>query len=166
MFKNIALAATFVVLSLNAQARPAWYAGADVGSTDMHGYAQHGTSIGVVGGVEFNRFIAIEGSVRRLGTFHLTPGASSTTADQYTIAGLWSAPLSEAFGLYARTGLSLHNIRGPQPGSVFSGVDSTIGAMIGAGAAYHVTPALTARLEFQRVSTGINNLNAGLTYKF
>ncbi|MDL2358541.1 MAG: porin family protein [Pseudomonadota bacterium] len=168
MFKQIAFAATFALLAASAFAadRPAFYAGADVGSTKLEGIADRQSSFGGFVGYAFNQNIAVEAGYRRLADFDVTAGGRpvGVTLDQSAVSVVGTLPLNSGFSLFSRLGYNRIDAKGTSGYS--SATDSTSGVLYGIGVGYSFTPAITARLEAQKPSSDSSNIGASVSLKF
>jgi hypothetical protein len=172
MFKQTAFAVALAILSSSAIARDntsGMYAGADLGRTDLDGYAKKGSSIGAFLGYRFNQGFALEGGYQRMGSFDAGVPGSDTRINKLSFGALGSLQLSEQASFYGRgayyamTG-DLHT-----ENQLFS-EDNSAGIVIGAGLAYAFTPAVSGRVELQKSiaqdGSKWTNLQAGVVFKF
>jgi opacity protein-like surface antigen len=168
MFKKIAFAATLAVVacSASAQTRPAFYAGADVGSTKVDGFSDRENSFGGFVGYQFNTNFAVEVGYRRLADFDVTyAGRSANVKLNQTAASVIGAvPFGNGFNVFGRLGYN--NIDVKASSGYASGTDSTSGVLYGVGVGYSFTPNISARLEAQKPSSDSTNIGASLILKF
>ena len=73
-------------------------------------------------------------------------------------------PIGERFSVFGRLGATRIHERYSSGG--FTGKDSTTKALYGVGLGYAITPAVTARVEVQKISQHATNLSAGLSFQF
>ena len=168
MFKKIAFAASLAIMacSASAQDRPSFYAGADVGSTELDGISDRQNSFGAFVGYQINTNFAAEVGYRRLADFDVKFGANNVgiTLDQAAVSMLGILPLSSGFNVYGRLGYNRLEAKGRAGYS--SATDSTSGALYGVGVGYSFTPTISARLEAQKPSSDSSNVAASLSLKF
>ena len=74
--------------------------------------------------------------------------AGSFSTSQYSIAGTGTLPLSSGFSLLGKLGVSANRINGSLPAGTVNNTSNT-SALIGIGAAYSITPALSVRVEYE-----------------
>lgn len=70
----------------------------------------------------------------------------SATASQYSIAGTGTLPLNSGFSLLGKLGVSANRVNAPA-GALSSSNNTS--ALIGIGASYSFTPALSMRVEYE-----------------
>lgn len=160
MFKKIAFAAALAIVASSsfAQERPAFYAGADVGSTKFDGMSDRQSSFGGFVGYQLNQSFAVEVGYRRLADF------DSVTVDQTHASVIGILPLQSNFNIYGRLGYNHLDTKATAP---FSGtIGSTSGVLYGVGVGYNFTPNITARLEAQKPTSDTSNVGASLSLKF
>ena len=154
--KNIlsacAVAAAFVAAPAFAQG----YIGGGFGSAKLSGIDGAGITGGntsksqvkVYGGFQFTPNWGVEAQFSELGKRDiLLNGAAngSLKASQFSIAGTGTLPLSSGFSLLGKLGVSANKVTGS--GGAPNG--SATSALIGIGVSYNITPALSARLEYE-----------------
>ncbi len=144
------------------------YVGLGVGSSKLSG-VDNGTVTGgntnksqakIFGGFQFTPNWGAELQYSGLGKRDITvAGAAvgSFTTSQYSIAGTGTLPLSSGFSLLGKLGVSANRASG----SVLSADLKTTSAMIGIGAAYSITPALSVRVEYEDFGKVGNNPGTG-----
>jgi hypothetical protein len=167
MFKKIALCAALTALASTAfAATPAFYVGADVGTTKLNDLSDRKTSFGGYVGYQFTETLAVEGGFRRLADFDYYYGTTKVgvTADQTALSVIGTLPVGGGFGLFGRLGYN-HLTATGKVGSV-SASDSTNGGLYGLGMNYVFTPAVSARVELQKPSSDTTNLSFGVSLKF
>ncbi|QOY92654.1 outer membrane beta-barrel protein [Massilia sp. UMI-21] len=172
MFKKIAAAgALLLAASAASAAQPnTFYAGADIGRTEVDDFSGHDTSVGAFVGYQFHQNVAVEGGLRRLAEYDigvLTGGlmrAGDVRVNQAHLSLVGSLPVGESFSVYGRLGANRLEARISTPG--YQGKDSTTRALYGVGLSYAYSPAVSARLEVQKPSSDASNLSAGLSYRF
>lgn len=168
MFKKIAAATALVIASSAAfAAQPnTVYAGADLGRTKIDGLPGHGTSVGAFVGYNVLPNVALEAGYRRLASITFTaPGfRSDVDLNQLSLSAVGTLPLSNGFSLLGRLGYSSVEAETKVSGSRIKETDSN--AIIGLGVGYAFTPAVSARLEFQKPGSDTQNVSVGLAYQF
>jgi len=168
MFKKIAAATALLIASTAAfAAQPnTFYAGADIGRTDIDGIRDRATSYGAFAGYNFHQNFAVEGGYRVLADKDWKSGAvrASGKVDQLSLSVIGSLPVSESFSVYGRLGvnrletrISLDDVRGK---------GSETKALYGVGVSYALTPTVSTRLEVQKPASGATNLSAGVAFRF
>ena len=151
-----AVAAAFVAAPAFAQG----YIGGGFGSSKLSGVDGGGitggnsnkTLVKVYGGFQFTPNWGVEAQYSDLGrrdilAFGVPTG--SLKASQFSIAGTGTLPLSSGFSLLGKLGVSANRVSGS--GAVPNG--SATSALIGIGVSYNITPALSARLEYEDFGT-------------
>jgi OmpA-OmpF porin, OOP family len=163
MFKKIAIAASLAILSSAAMAAdaPHFYAGGDVGSTKLEG-ADRETSFGGFVGYQFNQNFALEGGIRRLADVDI--GAGNVKANQYSISGVGTVPLSNGFNVFGRLGYNRLNIKASGPGGSLSEDEDEI--LYGAGVGYKFSETVSGRLEVQKPESDVTNVSVGVAFRF
>ena len=161
MFKKIALAAalTLAAASSNAANTTPYYAGVDLGTSEIDDYDDSLTSFGAFAGYRFNNNIALEAGLRRLGK------KEGATGDQVALSAVFTGYAKgewERVSLFARLGVNHVNF--DKCGS-FCGEDKTTG-LVGVGIGYDFTPTITGRLEYQRPTSNTSNLSVGVAFGF
>lgn len=147
------------------------YVGAGFGSSKISGF-DNGTISGgntnkglvkIYGGFQFTPNWGLEGQYSNLGSRAITNAglaAGSFTSSQFSIAGTGTLPLSSGFSLLGKLGASGNRISG----SANLGSANSTGVLIGVGAAYNITPALSVRLEYEDFGT-MAKINNGSTVR-
>ena len=168
MIKHIAKAAALILASsAGLAAQPgSFYAGSDVGRTNVTDVDGHDTSFGAFAGYNFHPNFAVELGHRRLYERDYRFGTASADfrANQTSLSLIGSLPVGEGFSVYGRLGAARIQERFSSNG--FTGKDSTTKALYGIGVSYAITPAVSARVEAQKISQQASNLSAGLSYQF
>jgi OOP family OmpA-OmpF porin len=115
--------------------------------------------------------IAIEGAYRDLGRTDLYGVRDKT--EQYSMSLVGSYPVSEAFSLYGRLGVSRLSHAGSfdiyNPIGEHYKVDYKVNRarlLPGIGASYKLTQNVSARVELQHPDNNVTNLSAGVSYSF
>ena len=151
-----AVAAAFVAAPAFAQG----YIGGGFGSSKLAGIDGGGTTGGntnksqvkVYGGFQFTPTWGVEAQFSDLGKrdiLNFGAPAGSLKASQFSIAGTGTLPLSSGFSLLGKLGVSANKVTGS--GGLPNG--SATSALIGVGVSYNITPALSARLEYEDFGT-------------
>ena len=161
MFKQIALAAALTLAAASASAANAtpFYAGVDVGTSEIDDYDDSLTSAGAFAGYRFNNNIAVEAGLRRLGK------KEGATGDQLALSAVFTGYAKgewERLSLFARLGVNRVNF--DKCGS-FCGEDKTSG-LVGVGVGYDFTPTIAGRVEYQRPTSNTSNLSVGVAFGF
>lgn len=168
MFKKIAVAATLALLASSsfAQDRPAFYAGADAGSTKLDGISDRQSSFGAFIGYQINTNFALEASYRRLADFDVNDNGTNVgvTVDQTAASLIGILPLGSGFNVYSRLGYNRLDAKGRSGYS--NATDSSSGVLYGVGVGYSFTPTISARFEAQKPSSDTSNVSASLALKF
>ena len=161
MFKKIAFAAVLALATSSSFAANGtrYYAGVDLGQSEIDNYNEDLTSYGAFAGYRFNENIALEGGLRRLGKKDGAKGDQVAVSAVFTgyAKGEW-----QHISLFARLGVNRVNFDGC--GSI-CGEDKTTG-LVGLGIGYDFTPTVTGRLEYQRPTSDTSNLSVGVAYSF
>ena len=97
---------------------------------------------GFFAGIQFNRYVAIEGAFQDLG--HASIAGSNIKASAVEADVVVNLPIYRAFSLLGRVGAFHARIKGD------IGSDNKNGATFGAGGQIDFTPQFAARLEWQR----------------
>ena len=151
-----AVASAFVAATAFAQG----YIGGGLGSSKLTGLDGGGITGGnsnksqvkVVGGFQFTPYWGAEAQYSDLGKrdiFQSGVPAGSVKASQFSIAGTGTLPLSSGFSLLGKLGFSANRVAGS--GGVPSA--SKTSPLVGIGVSYNITPALSARLEYEDFGT-------------
>lgn len=148
----VAIAAAFVAAPAFAQG----YIGAGLGSSKISGF-DFGTVSGgnankglakIYGGFQFTPNWGLEAQYSTLGSRDITTAGIATgsfRASQFGIAGTGTLPLSSSFSLLGKLGVSANRVNG----TAGVGSSNASSLLIGVGVAYNITPALSARLEYE-----------------
>ncbi len=163
MFKKIAIAASLALFASSAFAAEPnhFYVGGDIGRTSLSDYSDSSTSLGGVAGFQFNRILAIEGGVRRLGSeggLKVDQLAVSLVATDYAVGEFSN------FGVFGRIGVNRMHAHGCD--GLLCGVGSENRVLVGLGLVYKNTAHLLTRFEIQRPTSGTSNVSLGLLYNF
>ena len=146
-------AAAFTAVPAFAQG----YLGLGVGSSKSSG-VDNGTVTGgntnkslvkIFGGFQFTPNWGAELQYSDLGKRDISNAGvpvGSATASQYSISGTGTLPLSSGFSLLGKLGVSANRVNAPA--GALSSSNST-SALIGIGASYSITPALSVRVEYE-----------------
>ena len=169
MFKHIAAATAILIASSSAfAAQPgSFYAGADVGKTRIDGISGRGTSIGAFLGYNFHENFAFEAGYRRLASLDFTAGSVSGDIDlnQAAVSLVGTLPLNNGFNLFGRLGYNRIEVDSKVRG--FGGAkESESNALAGVGIGYAFSPAVSARLEWQKPASDASNLSVGVAFAF
>lgn len=164
MFKKIVVAAALALLAGSSFADPTdgVYIGLDVGSTKADELSGHETSFGGFVGFNFNQNYAVEAAYRHLGTWNISN--VDLKATQTALSLVATLPLNQQFNIFARMGYNRVNAEANYQGNTIS--ESSNGSFYGFGAGYNFSTNVAARLEVQKPSSDLNNLNVAVIYKF
>ncbi|MES2351190.1 MAG: outer membrane beta-barrel protein [Pseudomonadota bacterium] len=168
MFKKITLAAALSVPAVGACAadEPKWYAGFDLGATDVKHYPGPDASVGLFLGYQLNDFVSIEGNIRRLGDFNTGMNNYHTKVDQFGMSAVFSKPLgSSKFKVFGRLGANYVNID-TKSNRMNPHREKKLAGLYGFGLSYDITPTVSARVEVQKPYQRATNLSAALAFKF
>lgn len=167
MFKQIAIAAALAVAASTAAAQsPAFYIGADVGSSKVDDIGGQEGSYGIFAGYRINETFSIEANYRRLNDFDTAdfgPNLNFKT-DQLGLSAIAALPLSNNFSLYGRLGYNRLDIK--TTSAIASTESDDTGVLYGVGVGYDFSPTVSARLEYQRPASDMSNISAGVSFKF
>jgi OOP family OmpA-OmpF porin len=164
MFKKIAAAAILATLASSSfAATPGFYAGVDIGSTEIRDTdLGRETSYGAFLGYTISRNFALEAGLRRLGTWDVS--VASADADQASLSLLGSVPLNNQASVYARIGYN--RLRAKASVSGFSASESVNKAMYGIGMSYDFGSNIAGRVEVQKPERDTTNVSIGMSYSF
>jgi OOP family OmpA-OmpF porin len=189
---------TFIVPSAIAApgaGQSAYYVGASVGQSKYKDIPQglrnvddKDTGYKVYGGYQINPNWGVEATYFDLGKFTgnetvfngstVVPVNSSAKATAWGLAGVFTAPISYGFSVFAKLGLARNELKTNATGFGFEAhqKENRTGANFGFGAKYDFTSSLAIRAEWERLNkfgrtdtTGksdIDFLTAGITVKF
>ena len=156
--KKILTACAFAAAALTAAPVFAQgYVGLGVGSSKISGF-DNGTVSGgntnksqvkIFGGFQFTPNWGAELQYSDLGNRDVTNAGvavGSFRTSQYSIAGTGTLPLSSGFSLLGKLGVSANRVNAPA--GVLNSSNNT-SALIGIGASYSITPALSVRVEYE-----------------
>jgi len=169
MFKKLAtIAALGLVSSAAFAAESPFYAGLDAGKTHLVGHGYRDTSYGVFAGYQIQENIALEVNYRNLFRFNHDivnhPVDMDVKGYHTGVSVLGSLPLSNGFSLYGRLGYNRLESRASHPTGNLT--DSENRAIYGIGVSYAITPSISARIEAQKPISDLNNVSAGVSFKF
>jgi len=164
-----AIAAAFVAAPAFAQG----YVGLGFGSSKISGFDSVGVNGGntnkglvkVFGGFQITPNWGAELQYSDLGRRDITGPAGTTgsfTSSQLSLAGTGTLPLSSGFSLMGKLGVSGNRIG--TSGTVVVGSGNNTGLLVGIGAAYDLTPALSVRVEYEDFGS-MAKLNNGNTVR-
>lgn len=162
MIKQIAVAATLALLASSTFAADAGYvyAGADFGTSKLGELSGRSSSFGSFVGYQATPMFGIEANVRRLGTS--TERFDDVRVSQYGVSLIAKKPLNDAgLNVYARVGYN--HLKATS--SVY-GTDTDNNFMYGVGMGFAFTPVISARVELQKPRHDVNNVSAGVVFKF
>ena len=165
MLKKLMATAVLALLASSsfAAAEPGrFYAGVDAGSSHLD-RAGDATSVGGILGYNISPHWAVEGAVRNLGKFDVIGGDIKTT--QVSLSGVGSLTIGKGFDIFGRVG---YNHVSADNNSRFALLDNDNldGINLGVGVAYHFTPAIAGRIEFQQAATDLSNVSVGVVFSF
>lgn len=144
------------------------YVGAGFGSSKISGFdagaiTGGNTNKGLVkiyGGFQFTPTWGLEAQYSDLGRRDISnagSAAGSFSSSQLSLVGTGTLPLSSGFSLLGKLGVSSNRIS--TSSNAVTSTGNNTGVLVGIGAAYSITPALSARFEYEdfgRMAT-INN---------
>ena len=165
--KHIITACALTAVALTAA--PAFaqaYIGGGLGTSKIYGFDGGGLTGGnfqkrlvkIYGGYQITPNWGVEAQYGDLGNRTLTfAGANvgSFRVSQMSIAGTGTLPLDSGFSLLGKVGISSNRASG----SIVTG-NSKTSALLGIGAAYSITPALSARVEYEDFGKLADNVHA------
>ena len=164
-----AVAAMFAAAPVFAQG----YIGLGVGSSKISGFDTAGVNGGntnkglvkIYGGYQITPNWGAELQYSDLGKRDLTgPGLATGSfgASQLSLAGTGTLPLGSGFSLLGKLGVSGNRIN--TSGTSVTGTGGQTGVLIGLGAAYSLTPALSVRVEYEDFGS-MAKINNGSTIR-
>ncbi len=157
-------AVSFALVASSSFAAPpgSFYAGLDAGRTSVEGFPERKASYGGFVGWQVTSGIGIEASARRLGAWDFDGKVKLTQAGVAMVA---SMPVMGTLDLYGRFGYNHVEIdNGSHRVTVRKrGID---GGNVGLGLAYHVTPTIAARIEYQKAASDVGNASISLLVYF
>jgi OOP family OmpA-OmpF porin len=132
------------------------YVGLGVGSSKISGFDTatvtggntNKSQVKIFGGFQFTPNWGAELQYSDLGkrdVINAGVAAGSITTSQFSIAGTGTLPLNSGFSLLGKLGVSANRINGS---ALLSNSNKT-SALIGVGASYSITPALSVRVEYE-----------------
>jgi len=157
-----AVALALLASSSFAAAPTGFYAGADLGVTDIDGLDSSKTSLGAFAGYGFNQYVAVELGYRHLGKWDFGPVDVSAKQTHLSLVG--SYPLSSALDVYGRLGYNDLRAEASYGGYTYGASTST--GLYGVGLSYALSHTLSARAELQKPSSDSTNFGIGLAWKF
>jgi OOP family OmpA-OmpF porin len=165
MSKKMLATVTLALLASSAcAAEPrTFYAGLDAGVSKLDRTNSDGTAIGGILGYNISKHWAVEFAARDLGKFDVNSGDISAT--QMSLAAIGTITLGKGFDLSAHLGTNYVEVKNH---SRFHTLDNGNfhGGNYGVGAAYHFTPAIAGRVEFQQAATDLSIVTAGVIFTF
>lgn len=164
MLKKMVMASALALMASSAFAAApgSFYAGLDVGSTSLDRADGHPTSVGGFLGYNFATHWAVEGAVRDFGKFDVNGGDISVSQASVSLIG--TLPVGMHFDLFASVGYNHLNV---DNNSRFVTLDDNpSGGNLAIGVAYHFTPTIAGRLQFQQAATDLSNASAGIVFQF
>lgn len=140
-----------IAVLLSAMAAPAFaqgYIGINAGQNKYDRTLPDDTSnsLGILGGIAFNKFFAVEVGYTDLGSVDFPGGSLKGTA--WNLSAVGSLPLGDYFSLFAKAGGARTEIKEPS----FS--QTKTGATYGAGGQFNITPAIGIRVSYDRYKVG------------
>ena len=164
-----AIAAAFVAAPAFAQG----YVGLGFGSSKISGFDGIGLNGGntnkglvkIYGGYQFTPNWGAEVQYSDLGKRDITGLAGTTgsfSSSQFSIAGTGTLPLNSGFSLLGKLGVSGNRIT--TSGNVVAGTGNNSGLLLGIGAAYNITSALSVRVEYENFGN-MAKINNGSTVR-
>lgn len=177
LFISASIAAAFVATPAAAQ----WYAGVGAGSatnsggdfTNSVGNTLRGADVSkgsykVFAGYQFTPNWGAEAQYSDLGNRGLVAtnlagaviATGNVSATQFSIAATGTLPLASGFSLIGKLGFSNNSPKLNLPLSTVNGATSV---MIGVGASYNFTPAISARLEYEDFGKSASFVSGGIT---
>ena len=156
--KKILSACAIAAALVTAPAFAQGYVGLGFGSSKISGFDAFGVNGGntnkglvkVFGGFQITPNLGAELQYSDLGRRDIT-GLAGTTgsfrSSQVSLAGTGTLPLSSGFSLMGKLGVSANRIN--TSGTVVTGSGNNTGLLVGIGAAYDLTPALSVRVEYE-----------------
>lgn len=161
--KSIAAATLALLASSSFAAEPGtFYAGLDVGRSDLD-FGGNATSFGGILGYNISRHWAVEGAVRDAGKFEVF-GSGDFKIVQTSLSGVGTVTIGKGFDFFGRVGINHLSVDDNARFIASDGKKTGINA--GAGFAYHVTPAVAARIEAQFAATDLTIVTAGVVFTF
>lgn len=139
-----------------------FYAGLSAGRTSVQGFPERKASYGGFVAWQYTTGIGIEASPRRLGAWDFDGKVQLTQAGVAMVA---SMPVMGSLDLYGRAGYNHIDIdNGSHRVMVRKrGID---GGNVGLGLAYHVTPTIAARIEYQKAASDVGDTSVSLLVYF
>ncbi len=162
----------------------------DTGISSVTGTAsldEEDTALKVLVGYEFNKYASIEFHIVDLGetsfkgnagdtlvidgsTLVLTTNNSSIASESsaFGLSGVFSYPLHKYFSPFFKVGLQKWEteVTAKRGGTTLTVTDDGTTALLGIGAKVEITEWVGLRLEYEKQSSDINTLTAGITFAF
>ena len=184
--KKIVLAAVIGTAFAASSAFAQGYIGAGFGSSKISGIDSGTTSGGnaskgmtkIYGGFQFTPTWGLEAQYSDLGSRNVTDAGvavGSFRTSQLSIAGTGTLPLNSNFSLLGKLGVSANRVNAS---TAIGSVRNASSVLIGVGVSYNITPALSARLEYEDfgkigtltgppdITARANGYSLSLKYKF
>ena len=186
--KKIVLVAVIATAFAASSAFAQGYIGAGFGSSKISGID---SSVGpisggnaskgmtkIYGGFQFTPTWGLEAQYSDLGSRNVTDAgapAGSFRTSQLSIAGTGTLPLNSNFSLLGKLGVSANRVNAS---TAIGSVRNASSVLIGVGVSYNITPALSARLEYEDfgkigtltgppdITARANGYSLSLKYKF
>lgn len=164
MLKKIAVAAllTAMMAPVFAADVPAFYLGADFGSTKVDDFGGRKTSFGGFAGYQFNSNWSLEGGYRRLASEKMY--GVEVDMNQTALSMIGTMSVGNDVQLFGRLGYN--ELTASASAAGYKGKASDTGALFGVGVAYSFAPNISARLELQRPASDATNVSVGVSFKF
>jgi len=160
---GIAAAALALCAAPSFAATPgSWYAGVDAGRTSVEGFDDRHASYGGFAAYQVTAGIAVEVAARRLGRWDFD---GNVTVKQAGLAMVASLPVIGPLGVYGRAGYNHLDIDNASH-RVTLRKRTLDGGNVGLGLAWHVTPAIACRVEYQLAARDVRNLGASVLFRF
>jgi len=176
------LASTFSVSAVAAD-DSGWFIGAAAGQSDIDASGvtfDEDSSYKLLAGYDFTRHWAIGVEYVDLGDFDVETllGAplpagvtSSLEADGFNFFGMFTYPVNDTFGVFAKAGLFYWDIEASAsgPGGVARVDDDGTDFSLGLGAALNLTDNAAITIEFQRFDIDgddVDTITGGITFRF
>lgn len=173
--KKTLICMSLALLGTQALANDAgWYVGGDISSTKFKfdGLKLTETGVGFYGGYRFNQHLAVEGVIRRLGSFECGNNIDDCGAHSIGASLIARAPVGKHFALYGRLGLSRNSLD-ERYGSTVTSEDSNE-VTLGFGGEVLFNKHFRLRGEFVNLGSNeiygvkvkLTQFNVGLSYNF
>jgi len=164
-----------------ADALPGWYAGVDLGRSQLRPDDKRDTAYALDAGYRFNSWLALEGGYVDFGRYSFDSDTldGRLKAHAYRLSAVGIAPVGAGFSVYGKAGIfdSRAEFDGGSPAGLdVGGTRHHTDGTFGLGASYDFTRTLAANVEWNRYlkvaetdATGrgdIDLVTAGLAYRF